>query len=159
MRLATIFTALLPVAVVLAQGQVPGTLLTGSANILVSLRDDETLNETSIGCLTVDGQVTDDTTACGTFQPSTKTSNFGGTAIEAGSGACGRLKGPHGAFACNSSVTDKAVLGFYILDGKLAAQELYTVWSIDGAPNNTATQTLFWQGLHPSHAVMTWSPV
>ncbi|EJD46355.1 hypothetical protein AURDEDRAFT_164584 [Auricularia subglabra TFB-10046 SS5] len=144
-----------------ALAQVPGTPINGSAQILVSTIDTTgTVSASSVGCLNTEGQVTASTADCATFSLSSETSVFGGSPVDAGSGACGFIpKNPHGPLGCNSTVPSEYVLGFYELDGKLATQEMFTEWSIDAEPADNETQNLFKQGLHPIRVVMSWSPV
>lgn len=112
MRTSSLFFATLLPALALAQ--TPGTPLSGTANIFVSSRDQTTLAETPVGCLTVDGQVAVNSTACAVFTLSDTKSSFGGTAVDAGAGACGRLPKNTGPLACNSTIASQAVLGFYV---------------------------------------------
>ncbi|EJD49496.1 hypothetical protein AURDEDRAFT_161603 [Auricularia subglabra TFB-10046 SS5] len=154
------FTLTTVIALAVAAFAQPGTPLKGSANILVSSRQDRSTAETAIGCLNAEGQVVASTTACATFSVSAKTSRFGGTAVDAGKGVCGFIpKNPHGPLGCNATVPEKYVLGFYELDGKLAVQELFTEWSIDAAPTGDEAQVLYKQGLHALRAVLYWTPV
>ncbi|KAH7097588.1 hypothetical protein BKA62DRAFT_596555, partial [Auriculariales sp. MPI-PUGE-AT-0066] len=104
-------------------------------------------------CLTSNGSITQNKSACGLFTatpvPEAK-SVFDGSTVNAGAGACGwDLKQRSAPLVCGSATTSQ--LGFYDFDGKMATQELQTEWFADGT-------TLYWQGLHPDTATLTWVP-
>ncbi|EJD45501.1 hypothetical protein AURDEDRAFT_124598 [Auricularia subglabra TFB-10046 SS5] len=149
---ASFSLAVLFATAALAQKAMPGK----QGTVIVS-----TFNETSgatsaVGCLTATGKLTGDWTSCATFNAkSVSSSMWDGATLDAGAGACGwDLSNRNGPLMCGPGAK---ALGFYELDGKLAVQDLRTVWNIDNAPVDTPV-TVFWQGLHAFRAVLTWVP-
>ncbi|KAH7091844.1 hypothetical protein BKA62DRAFT_77603 [Auriculariales sp. MPI-PUGE-AT-0066] len=110
------------------------------------------------GCLTATGTVTTDTTACGTFTATSAGSGtFDGATLNAGSGACGFNMTDRATPLVCAEKTDKQ-LGFYSFLDKLATLEMQINWFLDETPEDSTTKTLFWQGVHPDTATLTWKP-